>query len=344
LCLSLSAPHTSEQRVTKSFYAGVTRAMRIILRPCSTAQRSVRKLGIFLSLVLAVILSASCYASPIVGDQSSPTSSPGVPLISTVSLIRNGGFESGSLSGWKAEGAVTVVKSYKTTGYTVEGGNATEFSMVKAHSGSWFLILGKNKSPGTVSQRILLPPETISANLSFWYACVPTAGSRLSFSIDDDKGKSIKTVNFTATAGWRQFTFDLNHDYFGQSVTIRFRGIGISNFMSEGGELITYECLTILDDVGFDAQTNTSIPSPTPTTTPTTTPTATSTTSSAPSPEPAQTPVPAQNLTSTTTLTTPVSEQPISIGVIVILIASILPVVAASAYIRRKRHYPLKRD
>ena len=314
------------------------------MRPCSTAERSGRRLGIFLSLVLAAILSASCYASPIVGEQSSPSSSPTVPLISTVSLIRNGGFESGSLSGWKAEGAVTVVKSYKAMGYTTEGGNATEFSMVKAHSGSWFLILGKDKSPGTVSQKILLPPETISANLSFWYACVPTTGSRLSFSIDDDKGKPIKTVNFTATAGWKQFTFDLNRDYFGQSVTIRFRGIGISNFMSEGGELITYECLTILDDVGFDVQTNTSIPSPTPTTTPITTSTATPTASSAPSPEPAQTTAPAQNLTSPTAVTTPISGPTVSVGVIVILIASILPVVAASAYIRRKRHYRLKRD
>jgi hypothetical protein len=317
------------------------------LRPCSTVERSGRKLGIFLSLVLAVILSASCYASPIVGEQSSPISGPTVPLISTVSLIRNGGFESGSLSGWKAEGAMTVVTSYKATGYTTEGGNATEFSMVKARSGSWFLILGKDNSPGTVSQKILFPPETISANLSFWYACVPTAGSRLSFSITDDKGKPIKTVNFTATAGWRQFTFDLNPDYFGQSVTIRFRGIGISNFMSEGGELITYECLTILDDVGFDVQTNSSPPSLTSTTTLATTIATTSVATSdatTQSAEPAQTPAPTPNLTSTTTPTTPVSESPISIGVIVIIMASILPVVAASVHIRRKRHSRLKRD
>jgi len=312
------------------------------LRPCSPSERSGRGLGISLSLVLAAILSASCYTSPIVGEQPSPTSSPTVPLISTVSLMRNGGFESGSLSGWKAEGAVTVVKSYKAMGYTTEGGNATELSTAKAHSESWFLILGKDKSPGAVSQKILLPPETISANLSFWYACVPTTGSRLSFSIDDDKGKPIKTVNFTATAGWKQFTFDLKRDYFGQSVTIRFRGIGTSNFMSDGGELITYECLTILDDVGFDVQTNTSIPSPTPTTI--TTSTATPTASSPPSPEPPQITAPAQNLTSPTAVATLVSGPTVSVGVIVILIASILPVVAASAYIRRKRHYRLKRD
>jgi hypothetical protein len=252
------------------------------------------------------------------------------------SILRNGGFEARGLSGWIAKGSVQVVKNYSVKGYTVAKGEIIRFPDAKPHSGSWFLVLGKNEQAGTISQTVTLPPNTVQASLSFWYSCVPTTGSKLGFWLIDKSGKILRSSNLTATADWSQFRTEIGSEYYGQRLTVKFSGVGITNFITQGTDLISSDCITVLDDVYLVAQVVT--PTPTPSVNSTTTPT------------PTETPMP--TLTSPTPVPTSTTAQPsihipplnLSIETFSIIIAATIPVALALVYnLRRRPKRPKKR-
>ena len=245
------------------------------------------------------------------------------------SILRNGGFEARGLSGWIAKGSVQVVKNYSVKGYTVAKGDIVEFPDAKPHSGSWFLVLGKNEQAGTISQTVTLSPSTVQASLSFWYSCVPTTGSKLGFWLIDKSGKTVRSSNLTATADWRQFRTEIGSEYYGQRLTVKFSSVGITNFITQGTDLISHDCITVLDDVYLVAQVVTPTPTPSVNSTTTLTPTET------PMPTLASpTPV-AASTTAQSSIHIPLLN--LSIEAFLIILAAAIPVALALVYNLRRR-------
>lgn len=308
------------------------------------AQSEMRALGTIglpwacVTIVETIISRTGSTLSLSIQDATSVFPVPPTPALDLAptqdSILRNGGFEARSLSGWIAKGSVQVVKNYSVKGYTVAKGDIIKFPDAKPHSGSWFLVLGKNEQAGTISQTVTLSPNTVQASLSFWYSCVPTTGSKLGFWLIDKSGKTIRSSNLTATADWRQFRTEIGSEYYGQHLTVKFSSVGITNFITQGTDLISSDCITVLDDVYLVAQVVTPTPSVNSTATPTHT----------------ETPMP--TLASPTPVPTSTTAQPsihisllnLSIETFSIIIAATIPVALALVYnLRRRPKRPKKR-
>ena len=167
------------------------------------------------------------------------------------SILSNGDFEAGRLRAWGVEGPAKVVKTYVVWGEISEMEHATDFPAAGPHSGEYFLVLGDDSHPGTISQSVKIHENATRAVISFWYSCTPTTGSKLSFWIKDEEGMSLRTVNFIGTIAWKEFTYSIDSKHFGQKLTIGFQGEGITNSQAMAEDRMTYECLMLLDDVSL---------------------------------------------------------------------------------------------
>lgn len=167
------------------------------------------------------------------------------------SILKNGDFEAGRLMRWSVEGPAKVVETYVVWGDIGKLKEATNFPPAIPHSGKYFLILGEENVPGTISQNVRIHENATRAVISFWYSCTPTTGSQLSFWINDEEGTPLRTVNFIGTMAWKEFTYSVDPKYFGQKLTIGFRGEGITNYQALAEDRMTYECLMLLDDVSL---------------------------------------------------------------------------------------------
>jgi len=187
-------------------------------------------------------------------------------------LLKNGDFETGYLSGWIVEGSAE-----STEGYSWGVLHATAESL----SGYWFLALAIEEHTGSIHQTVQIPADATKANISFWYACAPTTGSKLGFYISNDEGEKIEAENFTLRSGWKQFILDIDSDYFGENLTIGFWGQNIINYQTQGITRYKHLCFPILDDVSLkhDGTSETVTSSITPTNPPSTVP-------SSPEPQP----------------------------------------------------------
>lgn len=183
------------------------------------------------------------------------------------SILSNGDFEAGRLRAWGVEGPAKVVETYVVWGEIFEMKNATDFPAAGPHSGKYFLVLGEENVPGTISQNVRIHENATRAIISFWYSCTPTTGSKLSFWIKDEEGMPLRTVNFIGTMAWKEFTYSINSKHFGNKLTIGFQGEGITNYQAMAEERMTYECLTLLDDVSLIVDEPISPPTQTITTT-----------------------------------------------------------------------------
>ena len=96
------------------------------------------------------------------------------------SILNNGDFEAGRLRGWGVDGPAKVVETYVVWGEISELEEATDFPAAVPHSGKYFLILGGENVPATISQSIRIHQNATRAIITFWYACTPTTGSKLS--------------------------------------------------------------------------------------------------------------------------------------------------------------------
>ena len=138
-------------------------------------------------------------------------------LASSVSLlhagwITNGGFETGSLSGW-----------------TIYGSNNTpSVSAAQAHSGTFSALLGSPTGPEPLGDSALYQSVTgvlAGDNLSFWY--LPATADVISFDwqdayILDSSGGLLATIfHQDVTDGWTNQTFDLT-PFAGQAIRVAF--------------------------------------------------------------------------------------------------------------------------
>jgi hypothetical protein len=167
------------------------------------------------------------------------------------SILNNGDFEAGRLRGWGVEGPAKVVETYVVWGEISELEEATDFPAAVSHSGKYFLILGGENVPATVSQSIRIHQNATRAIITFWYACTPTTGSKLSFWIKNEEGELLRSVNFIGSIAWKKFTYNIASINFGNKLTIGFEGEGITNYQAMAEDRMTYECLMLLDDVSL---------------------------------------------------------------------------------------------
>jgi len=182
------------------------------------------------------------------------------------SILSNGDFEVGRLKAWGVEGEAKVVKTYVVWGEILQM-EATDFPAAIPHSGEYFLVLGNENVTGTISQSFKIHKNATWAEISFWYSCTPTTGSKLSFWINNEEGMPVRSVNFIGTMAWKEFTYAIDPKYFDQKLTIGFQGEGITNYQAMADERITYECLMLLDDVSLIVDEPISPPTSTTTTT-----------------------------------------------------------------------------
>ena len=167
------------------------------------------------------------------------------------SILNNGDFEAGRLRGWGVDGPAKVVETYVVWGEISEMEEATDFPAAAPNSGKYFLILGGENVPATVSQNIRIHQNATRAIITFWYACTPTTGSKLSFWIKNEEGELLRSVNFIGSMGWKKFTYNIPSTNFGNKLTIGFEGEGITNYQAIAEDRTTYECLMLLDDVSL---------------------------------------------------------------------------------------------
>lgn len=167
------------------------------------------------------------------------------------SILNNGDFEAGRLRSWSVEGPAKVVETYVVWGEISEMEEATDFPAANPHSGKYFLVLGEENVPGTISQNIRIHENATRATISFWYSCTPTTGSKLSFWIKNEQGELLRSVNFIGSIAWKEFTYNIDSINFGKKLTIGFDGEGITNYQAMAEDRMTYECLMLLDDVSL---------------------------------------------------------------------------------------------
>jgi hypothetical protein len=133
-------------------------------------------------------------------------------------LIRNPGFETGSISPWTSTGRVLANTSQH----------------VPAHSGSWLAWLDGYGGPHTdkLAQAVSIPSTCKNANFSFWLYIntddpANAAYDTLKVQVLNSSGTVLSTLtrlsNLNTTGGYSQYSFSLAR-YIGRTIKLRFTG------------------------------------------------------------------------------------------------------------------------
>jgi hypothetical protein len=155
---------------------------------------------------------AGTYTITVTGSGTSATHTTAVTLTVTGSAppgaIVNGGFETGSLSGWSSSGVLAPA------------------AVATPHSGSYSARLGSSTAyngDSTLKQTVVIPSG--NSRLTFWYQphCPDTLTyDQIQMQIQNTAGTTLATpLNVCSNSGaWTQVTFDTS-TYAGQTVVLR---------------------------------------------------------------------------------------------------------------------------
>jgi hypothetical protein len=127
------------------------------------------------------------------------------------SLIVNGGFETGNLSGWTLSGNTSFV-GVTTGGYA---------GVSSAHGGNYYAYLGPIGSDGFLMQQAAI--STISGDpytLQLWLAS--DGGTPNDFSVSFD-GTTVLSLTDVPSQGWTAYTFNVVANTSSSNLTIGFR-------------------------------------------------------------------------------------------------------------------------
>ncbi len=164
-------------------------------------------------------------------------------------LITNGGFETGTLSGWTATangtGSCDTDWNVNSTGYTNCNGVASPAAGAYA---AYTSFDGNGPQVFRLSQGILLPSSVVAASLAWseTYNFLIFAGAPRQFVVsllDATSTNVLGTINSQSfsgltSLGWTAFNTDVTSllsGYAGQSVTLAFDAVIPGNFTGPGG-------------------------------------------------------------------------------------------------------------
>jgi hypothetical protein len=140
-----------------------------------------------------LVMRALCAAASVaMGSAAMAQSCPSAPLV-------NGGFESGTFSGWTQSG---------NTGFTAVNMGTFIAGGPVVHGGTYVAHFGPVTTPGTISQVVTANPTDI-VTIDFWYAVYTATGSTAtnSFSADFDGQNLYAVTNDTTNTAWTHFTY-----------------------------------------------------------------------------------------------------------------------------------------
>jgi len=170
-----------------------------------------------LTLTVASTAAAGTYPITVTGTGGGTTNTASVSLTvtsPTTNLIQNGGFETGSFTGWTVAGAVVPT-----------------VSKAEVYSGAYSALLGKTTKPevdgnSSIYQTVSIPSTANKATLTFWYW--PGTDDTISYAyqealIQNTAGTTLATALKVASnsLSWTQVTNDLT-SYKGQTVRLYF--------------------------------------------------------------------------------------------------------------------------
>ncbi len=170
-----------------------------------------------LTLTVASTAAAGTYPITVTGTGGGQTNTATVSLTvtsPTTNLIQNGGFETGSFTGWTVAGAVVPT-----------------VSKTEVYSGSYSALLGQTTKPevdgnSSIYQTVSIPSTANKATLTFWYW--PGTDDTISYAyqetlIQNTAGTTLATALKVASnsMSWTQVTYDLT-SYKGESIRVYF--------------------------------------------------------------------------------------------------------------------------